>query len=356
MARPIEVSRKDRSPAALREIARTTKDGGVVRRLQAIAAVLEGHSRGEAAHLNGMQRQTLRDWVHRYNEHGVAGLISRQSPGRPSALSEEQMEELRQMVLAGPDLERHGVVRWRCADLRKEIAARWLAVVHENTVGRFLHRLEMTRLQPRPQHPKTDAAAQEDFKKNFARLVAEALPETASGKPIEIWFQDEARVGQQGSLEYIWAPVGSRPRMVRDNRHNSAYLFGAICHQRQVGAAIIMPAANTEAMNEHLAEIATQVAPGAHAVLVCDQAGWHQKGKQLRLPDNISLLPLPPYSPELNPMENIWDYLRGNWLSARVWDSYEAILAACKDAWNFLTSDFERIDSIAHRNWACVNL
>ena len=220
MARPIKASRQDRPPAALREIARTTKDGGVVRRLQAIAAVLEGHSRGEAAHLNGMQRQTLRDWVHRYNEHGVAGLISRQSPGRPSALSEEQMEELRQMVLAGPDLERHCVGRWRCADLRKEIAARWLAVVHENTVGRFLHRLEMTRLQPRPQHPKTDAAAQEDFKKNFARLVAEALPETASGKPIEIWFQDEARVGQQGSLEYIWAPVGSRPRMVRDNRHD----------------------------------------------------------------------------------------------------------------------------------------
>jgi transposase len=258
MARPIEVSRKDHAPAA----------------------VLEGHSRGEAAHLNGMQRQTLRDWVHRYNEHGVAGLISRQSPGRPSALSEEQMEELRQMVLAGPELERHGVVRWRCADLRKEIAARWSVVVHENTVGRFLHRLEMTRLQPRPQHPKTDAAAQEDFKKNFARLVAEALPETASGKPIEIWFQDEARVGQQGSLEYIWAPVGSRPRMVRDNRHDSAYLFGAICHRRQVGAAIIMPAANTEAMNEHLAEIATQVAPGAHAVLVCDRAGWHQKGRQ----------------------------------------------------------------------------
>ncbi|HUN40357.1 MAG TPA: IS630 family transposase [Acetobacteraceae bacterium] len=165
MVRPIEVSRKDHSPAALREIARSTDDSGVVRRLQAIAAVLEGHSRGEAAHLNGMERQTLRDWVHRDNEHGVAGLTSRQSPGRPSALTEAQMEELRQLVLAGPDLERHGVVRWRCADLRKEIAARWSITVHENTVGRFLHRLEMTRLQPRPQHPKTDTAAQEDFKK-----------------------------------------------------------------------------------------------------------------------------------------------------------------------------------------------
>ena len=138
------------------------------------------------------------------------------------------------------------------------------------------------------------------------------LPASAAGKPIEIWFQDEARVGQKGSLEYIWAPVGSRPPMVRDNRHDSVYLFGAICHARGAGAAIIMPTVNTEAMNEHLKEISTQIAPGAHAVLVCDGAGWHQQGKRLRTPHNITLLRLPPYSPELNPMENIWDYLRGN--------------------------------------------
>lgn len=181
------------------------------------------------------------------------------------------------------------------------------------------------------------------------------MPASSAGKPIEIWFQDEARVGQKGSLEYIWAPIGSRPPMVRDNRHDSVYLFGAICHDRKVGAAIIMPTVNAEAMTEHLKEISVQVASGAHAVIVCDGAGWHQQGKRLRVPDNITLLPLPPYSPELNPMENIWDYLRGNKLSARVWDSYEAILAACKDAWLFLVSDLKRIDSIARRSWARVN-
>jgi len=165
VAKPVEVSRTEHSPAALREIARGLKDSTVVRRLLAIAAVLEGHSRGDAAHLNGMQRQTLRDWVHRYNEHGVKGLMSRPSPGRPPALSEAQMAELKQMVLEGPTLERHGVIRWRCADLRRQIAARWSVTVHENSVGRFLHRLEMTRLQPRPRHPKTDAAAQDAFKK-----------------------------------------------------------------------------------------------------------------------------------------------------------------------------------------------
>jgi transposase len=144
--------------------------------------------------------------------------------------------------------------------------------------------------------------------------------------------------------------------MVRDNRHDSAYLFGAICPARAVGAAIIMPAANAEAMNEHLREISTQVAKGAHAALVCDRAGWHQTGGKLIVPDNLTLLPLPPYSPELNPMENVWDYLRQNKLCARVWHSYEAIVDACKQAWNFLINDPERIRSIGTRKWACVNL
>src|ERR1700684_2925869 len=116
------------------------------------------------------------------------------------------------------------------------------------------------------------------------------MPASAAGQAIEIRFQDEARVGQEGSLEYIWAAIGSRPRAVRDTRYDSVYLFGALCAYRAVGAAIIMPAANTEAMNEHLKEISSQVVPGAHAVLVCDGAGWHQRGRKLEVPDHITLL------------------------------------------------------------------
>lgn len=186
--------------------------------------------------------------------------------------------------------------------------------------------------------------------------MSESLPASAAGQPIEVWFQDEARVGQKGSIAYVWAPIGSRPPMVRDNRHDSAYLFGAICPARKVGAAIIMPAVNTEAMGEHLKEISTQVAPGAHAVLVCDGAGWHQQGGALSVPDNITLLPLPAYAPELNPMENVWEYLRANKLSQLVWDSYEAIVTACKNAWNFLIDDPTRIASIGTRTWAWVNV
>jgi transposase len=164
--------------------------------------------------------------------------------------------------------------------------------------------------------------------------------------------KDEARVGQQGSLTYVWAERGSRPRAPRDQRYDWAYIFGAVCPARGIGAALVLPYVNTEAMNLHLQEISSQVSPGAHAVLTCDGAGWHQAGGKLRLPDNISLLPLPPYSPELNPVENVWQFLRQNYLANRVFDSYDAIVDACCDAWNALTAQPERITSIASRSWA----
>ena len=351
MGKAIEITYLDRSAAELRELASKTRDGAVVRRLLGIAMLLDGWSRGEAATASGMDRQTLCDWVHRYNLSDVAGLETGKRSGRPPAMSDAQMAELKALVIKGPDPDKDGVVRWRCVDLRAAIARLYLVQVDQRTVVKWLRKFNLTRLQPRPYHPKKDAEAQETFKNSFAVLVIEALPTSAAGKPLEIWFQDEARVGQKGWIPYQWAPVGSRPPAIRDNRHDSVYLFGAICPDRQVGAAIIMPVANTEAMNEHLKEISTQVQPGAHAALICDGAGWHQPGKSLDVPANITLMPLPAYSPELNSMENVWHYLRANKLSLLVWDSYEAIVAACKNAWDFLINDPDRIASIGTRAW-----
>jgi hypothetical protein len=119
------------------------------------------------------------------------------------------------------------------------------------------------------------------------------LPEAARGKAIEIWFQDEARVGQQGTLTRIWARRGTRPRAPRDRRYDWAYLFGAVCPQRRATAALVMPRANAEALSKHLAEISREVAAGAHAVLVLDGAGYHVAA-DLEIPANITLLHLPP--------------------------------------------------------------
>jgi len=125
-----------------------------------------------------------------------------------------------------------------------------------------------------------------------------------------------------------------------------------VCPARGTGAALVLPYVNAYAMTLHLAEISQSVMPGAHAVITVDGAGWHQQGDKLKIPANISLLPLPPYSPELNPQENVWQYLRQNYLAHRVFDDYEAIVDACSKAWNNLIAQPDRITSIATRSWA----
>jgi len=165
MGTALTIHRTEYTAEELRAIAGRCKDGAQVRRVLAIALILGGYSRGEAAALNGMDRQTLRDWVHRYNVEGIEGLKSRCSPGRAPALSEDQMTELKALVVRGPDPEQDKVVRWRCQDLREAVARRFSVDVQEGTIGRWLHQLGLTRLQPRPVHPKKDADAEATFKK-----------------------------------------------------------------------------------------------------------------------------------------------------------------------------------------------
>jgi hypothetical protein len=158
-------------------------------------------------------------------------------------------------------------------------------------------------------------------------------------------------VGQQGTLTRVWARRGTRPRAVRDTRYEWAYIFGAVCPERATAAGLVLPFADAKAMNLHLAEIARNVAPGAHALLVLDGAGWHRAG-QLKPPDNLTLLLLPAYAPELNPVENVWEYLRKNKLANTVFDAYDAIVDACCKAWNFFANDPAAVASITSRAWA----
>jgi transposase len=159
------------------------------------------------------------------------------------------------------------------------------------------------------------------------------------------------RVGQKNPVTRRWAKRGTRPAAPKDQRTQSAYIFGAICPAEGKGAAIVMPCCVTEAMTEHLAEIARHVAPGAHAVVLLDQAGWH-RSRTLVVPDNITLVPLPAYAPELNPVENIWQFMRDNWLSNRIFRSYDDILDHCCAAWNRLVDQPWTIISIGRREWA----
>ena len=161
----IAITRRELTASQLRAAAGKTKDARAARRMLAIALVLEGVDRRAAAETCGMDRQTLRDWVHRYNAEGLAGLVNRTVPQRPRRLAPDQLAALVGWVEAGPDLARDGVVRWRRRDLQHRIATEFGVVLHERSVGKQLAALGFRRLSVRPQHPKSDPEAQAAFKK-----------------------------------------------------------------------------------------------------------------------------------------------------------------------------------------------
>jgi hypothetical protein len=160
----------------------------------------------------------------------------------------------------------------------------------------------------------------------------EAIRQAVGGKPLEIWFADEARIGQKNKITRRWAKRGTRPSAPKDQRTASAYIFGAICPAEGKGAGLVLPRCTTEGMTLHLKEISQAVTPGAHALVLVDQAGWHQS-KKLVVPANITLMPLPAKAPELNPVENIWQFLRENWISNRIFSSYGDIVRHITRRW-----------------------
>jgi putative transposase len=161
--------RADYEADELRLLARTVKDANQARRLLALAAVYDGMDREEAARIGGMDRQTLRDWAHRFNAQGPDGLINIKPPGRPSKLSAAQKEELCRLVEAGPDLQTDGVARWRCGDLRRVLGERFGVDLSEVRLGQVLKALGFSHISARPQHPAQDAQAIAAFKKTFPR-------------------------------------------------------------------------------------------------------------------------------------------------------------------------------------------
>jgi DDE superfamily endonuclease len=191
-----------------------------------------------------------------------------------------------------------------------------------------------------------------------AGAVQKALPGLIEGvarehprERVELWFTDEARVGQKGQVTHVWYQKGVRPRGARQQGFSSAHLFGAVCPEREAGVALVLPEVSTAAMSVFLAELSRPLPSGTQAALVLDGAGWHVS-EGLTVPANLTLIQLPPYSPELNPVERVWEYLRHRWLSHRVLaGGYEAVVDAACAAWNALLAEPGRLRSLTSFPW-----
>jgi hypothetical protein len=166
-----------------------------------------------------------------------------------------------------------------------------------------------------------------------------------------VWLQDEARIGQTGRNCRRWYQKGKRPTGLKDQRHTAVYLFGAVCPERDTAFGLVLPLVSTGAMQAFLDQLSEQVATDAQALLLMDRAGWHC-ANDLVIPDNITPVFLPPYSPELNSIERLWLYLKERFLSHRLRTDYDAIVDAVCQARQRVTSDTGRIKSLCSRKWA----
>lgn len=178
----------------------------------------------------------------------------------------------------------------------------------------------------------------------FIQTVRQEKPD----KEVEIWVQDEVRIGQQGTLTNVWAQKGSRPTSVKQTEYEWVYIFGAVNPVTGQSSAMIAPTVNTDYMNHHLRFIGEEAGDDVHVILVLDQAGWH-KAKGLKIPKNITLLHLPAYSPELNPIERLWAYMKSHYLSNRVYKDYNDLFETAKETWNKISS--EKFCSICNTEW-----
>ena len=237
----------------LHALSRHCGDAKQASRARALAMIMEGASRTEAARAQGMELQILRDWVLRYNTEGFDGLADLPRGGSEGRLTDAQIAESGAWVEAGPELERDGVTRWRVQDIVRKIEEAFGVIYTESGARMMLRRAGFRFVSGRPVHPKADAERQRSFVAEFEAQLTSALGSEALAGPIEIWFQDEARIAQKGMTTRVWANGKQRPRIVRDHRYGYVYLFGATCAERGVGIAHVADRANTASMNEHLA-------------------------------------------------------------------------------------------------------
>ncbi|WP_158970245.1 IS630 family transposase [Paraglaciecola sp. L3A3] len=319
-------------------------------RLMALSHIQQGVNRTQAARYLHVSRRMVNEWVKRFNQDGLDGLKEKPRSGRPCALSAEQLQTLKIYI------ESHAI-KPDGGRLKGTLIIDYVKQEFDITYGltniyRLLHQLGFSWITSRSKHPKQSQEAQDEFKKLQIETI-KLIPGHVTLDKVDIWFQDEARIGQQNTTTRLWANKGSRPRAVKQQQFEYAHLFGAVCPATGETEALITPVVNKDIMRQHLQLISNRTQLDRYAVVIMDGAGWHTDDIAHDL-DNVSIIKLPPYSPELNPIEQVWQWLRQNELANQCFDSYEDIVIQCSRAWNNFISDKEKVIKLCARNWAQV--
>jgi transposase len=314
-------------------------------RYQAVVLAKQGHSAPEIARALGCSRRAVQTWVDQYNKGGIPALQERPHTGRPPRLAGPDVLRFQARLEAGPTPE-DGICTFRCQDLRRILEEEFDVTLRRQAMYDLLHRLDYRSLMPRPQHEQANPEVQEFFKEIVVEQI-DAIAEAHPDQEVRTYFQDEARFGQKGTITRVWARRGSRPRAVRQTGFTSLYVLAAVCAATGAVSALIMPALNTAVVNLFLEQFSRELPAGVHAVLIWDGAGFHT-GAELVVPSNVSLIQLPPYSPELNPVENLWHYLRAHHWSNRAYRDYDALQEEAVRSLCAVCEDTETIKSVCN--------
>jgi transposase len=329
----------------LQQLAKALPRKRVWLRFQAVILALQGRSAPDIAEALGCSRRAVQAWVARYNCGGVPALHERPHPGRPPRLAGPELRRFEERLEAGPRPE-DGVCTWRGRDLRRFLEQEFGVTLRRQAAYDLLHRLDFASLMPRPQHPEANEEVQEFFKEIVTEQI-EAIAEQHPGDEIRIYFEDEARFGQQGTITRVWARRGSRPRAVRQQGRTSLYVLAAVCVTTGAVSASLVSGLDIAVLNAFLRQVSHELPAGVHAVLIWDGAGYHT-GAELGVPANISLILLPPYSPELNPVENLWHYLRSHHWSNRTYRDYDDLESEAVRSLGAVCRDVERVKSLCN--------
>jgi transposase len=329
----------------LQQLARDLKQKRIWLRYQAVVLAKQGGSAPDIARTLGCSRRAVQTWVARYNHGGLQGLQESPHTGRPPRLAGPDVLRFQARIEAGPKPE-DGTCTLRGCDARRILQDEFGVTLGRQAVYDLLHRLGYSSLMPRPQHEQANPEVQEFFKEIVVEQI-DAIAEAHPDKEVLTYHQDEARFGQKGTITRVWARRGSRPRAVRQTGFTSLYVLAAVCAATGGVSALIMPELNTAVINLFLEQFSRELPAGVHAVLIWDGAGFHTGG-DLVVPSNVSLIQLPPYSPELNPVENLWHYLRAHHWSNRRYRDYNELQDEAARSLCAVSEDPETIKTVCN--------
>jgi transposase len=317
-------------------------------KLQALHHLQSGRMLKDVADIVLYDEKAVRSWIRAFVDFDYEGLIDKKGRGQKPRLPTDKEEDFKEELDKLYENKNGG--RVKVDDIQAMLVDKFDCNYSASGVYTLLDRINIVWITGRSKHPKHSQDLIENFKETFPDEVTKIKEELKNNK-IEVWWQDESRVGQQGSLSRVWATKGTRPRVVRQRQFLNTYIFGACCPEKDKGCALILPECCTGMMQLHLDEISKNVEDGFHAIFIIDRASWHTT-EALIIPENISLSPLPAYSPELNPMEQVWQKIKGDSLTNTTFKSYDDIVERCAKAWNSFCDEDGNIKQLCSRSWA----